>query len=115
MGSNNHLPGKVAQVSDGRALIEGDGWRLWGSTRGDLKLGDSATGLIRLERTRIANAPGDNCVAVEVVTDMFLGDRREQLFKLGALRLRAYGELARDARAWLEFPPDDLWVFPRAP
>jgi iron(III) transport system ATP-binding protein len=113
MGSNNHLPGKVAQIADGRALIEGDGWRLWGSARGELKPGDPATALIRLERTRIATAPGDNCVGVEVVTDMFLGDRREQLFKLGALRLRAYGELADNARSWLEFPPDDLWVFPQ--
>src|SRR5947209_12430118 len=30
MGSNNHLPGKVSQVADGRALLEGEGWRLWG-------------------------------------------------------------------------------------
>ncbi|MEP6943257.1 MAG: ABC transporter ATP-binding protein [Betaproteobacteria bacterium] len=113
MGSNNHLPGKIAQVGDGRALIEGDGWRLWGVTRGELKVGDAAMGLIRLERTRIASAAGDNRIAVEIVTDMFLGDRREQLFKLGALRLRAYGELARDAKPWLEFPPDDLWIFPQ--
>src|SRR5213075_825820 len=34
MGSNNHLPGKVAQVTDGRALLEGEGWRLWGTPRG---------------------------------------------------------------------------------
>jgi len=113
MGSNNHLPGKVAQVADGRALLEGDGWRLWGVTRGEFKTGDAAMGLIRLERTRVASAAGDNRIAVEVVTDMFLGDRREQLFKLGALRPRAYGELARDARPWLEFPVDDLWIFPQ--
>ena len=36
MGSNNQLPGKVAQVTGGRALLEGEGWRLWGVTRGEL-------------------------------------------------------------------------------
>src|SRR6266478_5399239 len=30
MGSNNHLPGKVTEVVDGRALLEGEGWQLWG-------------------------------------------------------------------------------------
>ena len=55
MGSNNHLSGRVAQVTDGRALLEGDGWRLWGAARGALRTGDAATGIIRLERTRIAN------------------------------------------------------------
>src|SRR4029077_5141663 len=49
MGSNNHLPGKVLQVADGRALLEGAGWRLWGVPRGELKPGDTATGIIRLE------------------------------------------------------------------
>jgi iron(III) transport system ATP-binding protein len=115
MGSNNHLPGRIAQIVDGRALLEGDGWKLWGACRGNLKPGDAATGVIRLERTHIALAAGENRVAVEVVTDMFLGDRREQLFKLGALRLRCYGDVAGNDRPWLEMPRDDLWVFPRDP
>jgi iron(III) transport system ATP-binding protein len=113
MGSNNHLPGKVAQIADGRALLEGDGWRLWGAAREGLEVGSAATGIIRLERTRIAPAAGENRVAVEVVTDMFLGDRREQLFKLGAQRLRAYGDVAGSQTTWLEMPRDDLWIFPR--
>ena len=81
MGSNNHLPGKVSQVADGRALLEGEGWRLWGVTRGELKPGDTATGIIRLERTQIANGAADNRVRTELVTGMFLGDRRENLFR----------------------------------
>jgi len=112
MGSNNHLPGKVSQVIDGRALLEGDGWQLWGAARGALKIGDPATGIIRLERTRIADGDGDNRLRTEVVTGMFLGDRKEQLFKLGALRLRCYGDLPADSRAsFIELPPDDLWIF----
>ena len=94
------------------ALLEGDGWQLWGATRGALKIGDPATGIIRLERTRIADGDGDNRLRTEVVTGMFLGDRKEQLFKLGALRLRCYGQLPADSRAsFIELPPDDLWIF----
>jgi len=113
MGSNNHLPGKVTQVVDGRAMLEGDGWRLWGSARSELKAGDAATGVIRLERTRLANGSGDNRVQTELVTDMFLGDRRENLFKLGALRLRCYGEASNGSACWLELPRQDLWIFAR--
>ncbi|HEX5865227.1 MAG TPA: ABC transporter ATP-binding protein [Casimicrobiaceae bacterium] len=112
MGSNNHLPGKVAQVADGRALLEGEGWRLWGVSRGELKPGDSATGIIRLERTQIADGAADNRVRTEVITGMFLGDRREILFKLGELRLRCYGNAPAGGECWLELPPESLWVFP---
>ena len=112
MGSNNHLPGKVSQVADGRALLEGEGWRLWGVTRGELKPGDTATGIIRLERTQIANGAADNRVRTELVTGMFLGDRRENLFKLGELRLRCYGNAPPGGECWLELPRESLWVFP---
>jgi iron(III) transport system ATP-binding protein len=112
MGSNNQLPGKVVQVTGGRALLEGEGWRLWGVTRGELKVGDAATGVIRLERTQIATGAGEDRVQTELVTDMFLGDRRENLFKLGALRLRCYGKTIASGASWLELPPDDLWIFP---
>jgi iron(III) transport system ATP-binding protein len=112
MGSNNHLPGKVAQVAEGRALLAGDGWRLWGAARGPLAVGDSATGVIRLERTRIASAAGEDCVKAELVTGMFLGDRKENLFKLGDLRLRCYGNVPAGSReCFLELPPEDLWVY----
>ncbi len=114
MGSNNHLPGKVSQVADGRALLEGEGWRLWGVTRGELKPGDTATGIIRLERTQIANGAADNRVRTELVTGMFLGDRRENLFKLGELRLRCYGTAPPGGECWLELPRESLWVFPAA-
>jgi iron(III) transport system ATP-binding protein len=114
MGSNNQLPGTIAQVADGRALLEGEGWRLWGAARGDLKPGDAATGIIRLERTQIANGAADNRIRTELVTGMFLGDRRENLFKLGALRLRCYGAAPAAGECWLELPRDALWVFPGA-
>ena len=111
MGSNNRLPGKVAELADGRARIEGEGWSLWGHTGDTVKVGDAANGIIRLERTRMADGPGENRVDVELVTEMFLGDRKENLFKLGPLRLRCYGELGGESRSWLELAPDDFWIF----
>ena len=114
MGSNNHLPGTIGEVADGRALLEGDGWRLWGTVRGDLKRGAAATGIIRLEHTRIADGAAQNRVRTEVVTGMFLGDRRENLFRLGALRLRCYGCAPAEGTCWLELPRDALWLFPAA-
>jgi iron(III) transport system ATP-binding protein len=114
MGSNNQLPGRIAQVADGRALLEGEGWRLWGMAHGALKPGDSATGIIRLERTQIANGAADNRIRTELVTGMFLGDKRENLFKLGALRLRCYGAAPSAGECWLELPREALWVFPAA-
>src|SRR6185369_13526266 len=105
-------PGTIAEVAAGRALIAGDGFRLWGSTRGKIAVGAKATGIIRLERMKTASAPGENRIPAELVTAMFMGDRSEHLFKLGALRLRGYGT---DARAgvdgYLELPANDLWVF----
>ena len=114
MGSNNRLPGSIGEIADGRALLQGEGWRLWGTTRGDLKRGDAATGIIRLEHTLIANGAAENRVRTEVVTGMFLGDRRENLFRLGSLRLRCYGAAPAEGTCWLELPRDALWLFPAA-
>jgi iron(III) transport system ATP-binding protein len=113
MGSNNHLPGKIAQIANGRALLEGERWRLWGTVCGPLEVGSAATGIIRLERTKIDMGGGDNHLRTEIVTGMFLGDRKENLLKVGALRLRCYGGLpAGSSECLLELPPDDLWIFP---
>ena len=112
MGSNNRLPGTVTEIAADRALLEGDGFRLWGRPRGKIAVGDKAMGIIRLERMRTARDPGENRIPAELVTAMFMGDRSEHLFKLGSLRLRGYGTDMHAAGAgFLELPPDDLWVF----
>jgi len=112
MGSNNRLPGTIAQMADGRALLAGEGFQLWGSARGNLAVGDQAMGIIRLERMKTAGEPGANRIPAELVTAMFMGDRSEHLFKLGGLRLRGYGAAAGEAAGrFLELPTEDLWVF----
>jgi iron(III) transport system ATP-binding protein len=116
MGSNNRIEGQVAELAAGAARLTGDGWSLWGETRGParsaLRAGATGTGMIRLERVRLAAGPGENHVQLPLVTSMFLGDRWEHLFHLGASRLRAYGPtpLAPGAH-WLEIPRADFWVF----
>ena len=116
MGSNNRIEGQVAEIAGGAARLSGDGWSLWGDTRGAarsaLKAGSPATGMIRLERVRVADGPGDNHVRLPLVTSMFLGDRWEHLFHLGASRLRAYGNAPlAEGEHWLEIPRADFWVF----
>src|SRR5450631_3911335 len=69
MGSNNRIEGKVSEVRNGAALLAGSGWSLWGESRGAAKAGGAAaTGMIRLERVRVAGGPGDNRVRLPLVT-----------------------------------------------
>ena len=117
MGSNNRIEGEVLALRDGLAQIGLAGGRLWGSVRNSaLTVGARTTAMIRLERVRLVDGPGDsdnaNRLWLPLVTSMFLGDRWEHLFQLGKTRLRAYGGNALAAGAyWLEMPTPDLWMF----
>ena len=112
MGSNNRLTGRVTEVRDGAARVQGDGWALWGLARQSTRAGAEGTAMIRLERIRLADGPGDNRVEAGLTTSMYLGDKWEHLFALGSARLRAYGDrpLARGSH-WLDVPRASLWVF----
>jgi iron(III) transport system ATP-binding protein len=112
MGSNNKLSGRVTDVRDGAALLEGDGWKLWGTARSSAKTGADGTGMIRLERIRLSDGPGENRLEAGLTTSMYLGDKWEHLFALGESRLRAYGDKPlASGRHWLEVPRESLWVF----
>jgi iron(III) transport system ATP-binding protein len=112
MGSNNRLPGRVAEIRDGAALLEGDGWRLWGTAKAGAASGSDGIGMIRLERIRIAEGPGDNRLAAKLSTSMYLGDKWEHLFHVGEARVRAYGDQPLTAGAhWLEVPRKSFWIF----
>jgi iron(III) transport system ATP-binding protein len=112
MGSNNKLAGRVAAIREGAALLEGTGWKLWGTAKPGAAAGAAGVGMIRVERIRIANGPGDNRIAAALSTSMYLGDRWEHLFALGNDRLRAYGDRPLGAGShWLELPRQALWVF----
>jgi iron(III) transport system ATP-binding protein len=112
MGSNNKLPGRIVEIRNDAALLEGAGWRLWGTARTRSSAGSDGVGMIRLERIRIAEGPGDNHLAARLSTSMYLGDKWEHLFHVGDVRLRAYGDQPLAAgQHWLEVPRQSLWVF----
>ena len=112
MGSNNKVEGKVVERRGDSALLAGDGWQLWGDAKGAAAAGSAATGMVRLERVRLAGGAGANVVKLPLVTSMFLGDRWEHLFHRGDLRLRAYGPVALPAgEQWLEIAPETFWIF----
>jgi iron(III) transport system ATP-binding protein len=112
MGSNNRLAGRIAEVRDGRARLQGEGWSLWGTPKGEAAAGREAHGVIRLEQVRLAQDGEGNRVRVPLSTSMYLGDKWEHLFRLGGSPVRAHGpdELA-PGEYWLEFPPERFWIF----
>jgi iron(III) transport system ATP-binding protein len=112
MGSNNRLAGRIAEVRDARARLQGEGWSLWGTPKGETAPGRDAHGVIRLEQVRLAQGGEGNRVRVPLSTSMYLGDKWEHLFRLGGAPVRAHGpdELA-PGDYWLEFPPERFWIF----
>ena len=112
MGNNNRLAGKVLEITNGSALLEGSGWKLWGAAKASAKAGADGTAMIRLERVRLAEGPGDNRLPADLSTSMYLGDKWEHLFRVGETSVRAYGDRPLAAgRQWLEMPRSELWVF----
>jgi iron(III) transport system ATP-binding protein len=112
MGSNNKVEGQVVERRGDSALLSGAGWQLWGQARAAAAAGGAATGMIRLERVRLADGEGANTLKLPLITSMFLGDRWEHLFHRGDLRLRAYGPRPlAPGDQWLEIAPDNFWIF----
>jgi iron(III) transport system ATP-binding protein len=112
MGNNNRIEGTVAEIRGEDALVTTEGFSLWGRARPSAAQGKPGVALIRLERVRVTDGPGENRIQPELSTSMFLGDKWEHLFRLGPLSLRAHtaGALEK-GRHWLELPRSHLWVF----
>ena len=116
MGSNNRLHGKVTEVRDGKARIEGKGWVLWGQAGEGVRSGEDATAVIRVERVAVVEGPGENQLALPLLTSMYLGDRWEYLFRTPGddFVIRAYGHEARDPlHCHLSLPEKHVWIFPK--
>jgi len=112
MGSNNRLPGTLKEKFGERGALMVEGHRLDGMLRTDATVGTAATGVIRLERARVAEGPGANRIPMTLQTQMYLGERWELLFKRGELSVRVYAPAQIAAgEHHIEFPADALWVF----
>jgi iron(III) transport system ATP-binding protein len=112
MGSNNRCEGKIAEVSKGRARLEGDGWTLWGKLEAEKTPGATGTALVRVERVRLAESGGENHLKMQLKSALYLGERWEYVLQIGDLRIRTWGEISRlPGDYWVSIPPDDLWIF----
>jgi iron(III) transport system ATP-binding protein len=112
MGSNNRFEGKIAELSDDRARLEGDGWSLWGKLHAKKELGASGVGLSRVERMRLTDTGGENHLKMQLKSALYLGERWEYLLQLGELRLRVWGDEQRaPGDHWVVIPRDGLWIF----
>jgi iron(III) transport system ATP-binding protein len=112
MGSNNRLPGQLKEKFGERAAIMVEGARLDAKLCSTTTIGGDAIGVIRIERVRIADGPGQNRLPMTLQTQMYLGERWELVFGRGALTVRAYAPAPLPAgEHHIEFPAESLWVF----
>ena len=108
MGSNNRLTG----ISAGAGKLKIGGEIIEGAAHGKIEPNAPTTGVIRLERMRVAESPGPNRLKMELKTQMYLGERFELVFAREKLLVRAYAEKKLTEGAhYVEFPRDALWIF----
>jgi iron(III) transport system ATP-binding protein len=112
MGNNNRLLGEVAEVVGDKARIVGDGWALNGQLKSPLKRGDKATAVIRMERMRLASAPGENTLRLPLSTSVYLGNNWEYVFDMSGTLLRGYSaEQLSAGEQLVQIPQHHLWIF----
>jgi iron(III) transport system ATP-binding protein len=112
MGTNNRLPGRIAEVRGSRARIAGSGWELWGELQAEKRAQDEATAVVRLERVRIHQEPGENRIPAQLDSAIYLGERWDHLFHVGDVRVRAWTrDPAPAGPHFLSFPAEWVWVF----
>lgn len=120
MGSNNRLEGRVTELRDGSARVEGEGWSVWGKAGEGVQEGQPAVAMIRVEQVRLSDDADGNQVDLPLVTTMYLGDKWEYLFRFpsenaaAGVTLRAYGQdnLAAGQHR-LALPARHVWVYPK--
>lgn len=112
MGANNSISGRLTWVEGASARIEGQGWALRGRLRSPLKVGDQATGIIRLEKIRLAQVLGENALRLPLTASVYLGSTWEYVFDLEGTTLRGYGaEAMPPGEQLVAIPAEHLWLF----
>ena len=68
--------------------------------------------MIRLDRVAVLERAGDNCLAGELESSVFLGERWESLFAVAGQPVRVFHQapLAPGER-FVHLPPEAVWVF----
>jgi iron(III) transport system ATP-binding protein len=112
MGNNNRIDGTLVEKQDKRAVIEAMGVKLEGVARSGARVGQRASGVIRLEKVMLGGGPGPNRVLMALKTQMYIGERWELVFVKDAASVRAYTSAPlRHELYHVEFPAEALWIF----
>jgi len=112
MGANNTISGMITEIHGESAVIEGNGWSLRGRLRTPLKAGDRATGVIRLERIKMAQTPRENSLRLPLSASVYLGNTWEHVFDLGSGTIRGYGnDFMHPGEQLIDIPAEHLWLF----
>jgi iron(III) transport system ATP-binding protein len=112
MGNNNRLDGTLAEKTGTRAVIEVMGTKLEGLARTGAGIGQTATGVIRLEKVMLGGGPGPNRILMALKTQMYIGERWELVLAKDAVSVRAYTSSPLKHEFYhVEFPPGALWIF----
>jgi iron(III) transport system ATP-binding protein len=112
MGNNNRLDGTLVEKANGRAVIEMMGTRLEGVARTGAPIGETASGVIRLEKVMLGGGAGPNRVFMALKAQMYIGERWELVFAKDDVTVRAYTSAPLKHEFYhVEFPPSALWIF----
>ena len=106
------IEGTLVEKAGPRAFIEVMGTRIGGVNCTDAALGETCTGMIRIERVLIGGGPGLNRLGMKLASQTYLGERWEIAFVSDARTVRAHATAPlRHEFYHVEFPPDALWIY----
>ena len=112
IGSNARLTGRVTEARDGFAVLDCDGLTVTGRMGHEVRRGDEATAICRLERLSLGSPGEPDCIEMDRATTMFLGEKWENVYRTGPHSLRVLTEgPVPEGRALVRIPRDSVWVF----
>ena len=120
MGSNNLIYGVVEKSEHNKILLKIGNFSLWGRSHQKLNIGDKGCAVIRVEQVKTSEQKiNGNSIPMELITNMYLGDRWEYLFRNKSTEtsqekmIRAYGQTSlSEGDYFIHLPEDKLWVYP---
>ncbi|WP_445681727.1 ABC transporter ATP-binding protein [Radicibacter daui] len=113
LGANNILKG-VLRDQEGTAMIEGEGWRLPATIRDaeGVANGSNVRAVVRVEEISVFDDPQEEGIELDLVDNVYLGDKWEYRLERGSFKARAHGPRRLEAgRVWAQIPPQNVWLF----
>ena len=103
---------RVTEARDGFAVLDCDGLTVTGRMGHEVRRGDEATAICRLERLSLGSPGEPDCIEMDRATTMFLGEKWENVYRTGphSLRVLTDGPVP-EGRALVRIPRDSVWVF----